>query len=133
MGGRAHRGGPGGTPVTYLLILLALIACMAALDARYRLFVFARPAPALLALAGGTAMFLLWDVIAIDLGIFLHRESALMTGVMLGPQLPLEEAFFLLFLCYNAMVLFTGTLALGARRATATRPSATAATLEENS
>ncbi len=123
MGGRAHIGGPGGTPVTYLLILLALIACMAALDARYRLFVFARPAPALLALVGGTAMFLLWDVIAIDLGIFLHRESGLMTGVMLGPQLPLEEAFFLLFLCYNAMVLFTGATALGARRAAAAHPS----------
>ncbi|MDQ0093203.1 lycopene cyclase domain-containing protein [Paeniglutamicibacter psychrophenolicus] len=119
--------------MTYLLILLALIACMAALDARYRLFVFARPAPALLALAGGTAMFLLWDVIAIDLGIFLHRESGLMTGVMLGPQLPLEEAFFLFFLCYNAMVLFTGALALGARRAAAARISTPVPAPEENS
>lgn len=117
--------------MTYLLILLALIACMAALDARYRLFVFARPLPAALALAGGTAMFLLWDVIAIDLGIFLHRESTLMTGVMLGPQLPLEEAFFLFFLCYNAMVMFTGALALRARRAAAARPTTPAATLEE--
>lgn len=119
--------------MTYLLILLALIACMAALDARYRLFVFARPAPALLALAGGTAMFLLWDLIAIDLGIFLHRESVLMTGVMLGPQLPLEEAFFLFFLCYNTMVLFTGALTLGARRAAATRPAATVPAPEEES
>lgn len=97
--------------MTYLLLLLALIACTTALDARYRLFVFAQPGPALLALAGGTAMFLLWDVIAIDLGIFLHRDSPLMTGVMLGNQLPLEEAFFLFFLCYQSMVLTTGALA----------------------
>ncbi|GAA1886519.1 hypothetical protein GCM10009715_35810 [Paeniglutamicibacter psychrophenolicus] len=119
--------------MTYLLILLALIACMGALDARYRLFVFARPLPAALALAGGTAVFLLWDVIAIDLGIFLHRESGLMTGVMLADQLPLEEAFFLFFLCYNTMVLFTGALALGARRSAATRPAATVPAPEERS
>src|SRR5699024_7081615 len=90
-----------GVPMTYLLILLALLACMALLDAKYKLFVFARPAPALLALVAGTGIFLLWDVIAIDAGIFLHRDSPLMTGVMLGAQLPLEEAFFLLFLCYQ--------------------------------
>ena len=119
--------------MTYLLILLALLACMAALDAKYRLFVFARPAPALLALAGGTAMFLLWDVIAIDLGIFLHRDSGLMTGVMLCPELPLEEAFFLLFLCYNTMILFTGATALGARRAAARRPSTVLPAPEERS
>ena len=71
-------------PMTYLSSCLALIACMGLLDARYRLFVFAQPVPALLALPGATAMFLLWDVIAIDQGIFLHRESPLMTGVMLG-------------------------------------------------
>lgn len=94
--------------MTYLVILLALITCMGLIDARYRLFVFAQPVPAVVALLGSTAMFLLWDVIAIDQGIFLHRESPLMTGAMLGDQLPVEEAFFLFFLCYQTMVLFTG-------------------------
>ena len=102
--------------MTYLLILLALLACMALLDAKYKLFVFARPAPALLALVAGTGIFLLWDVIAIDAGIFLHRDSPLMTGVMLGAQLPLEEGFFLLFLCYQTMVLCNGVLAWRAHR-----------------
>jgi len=41
-----------------------------------------------------------------------------MTGIMLAPQLPLEEAFFLLFLCYQTMILFTGIVALLRRRAT---------------
>ena len=100
-------------------MLLALIGCMALLDARYRLFVFARPLPALVSLALGTCFFLLWDVIAIEKGIFLHRESPLMTGVMLGEQLPLEELFFLLFLCYQTMVLLNGALAWRAHRAKA--------------
>ena len=32
-----------------------------------------------------------------------------MTGVVLAPQLPLEEPFFLLFLCYLILLLVTGT------------------------
>ncbi len=94
--------------MTYLMILLALICCMGALDARFKLFVFARPLPALVSLLIGTGIFLLWDVIAIDQGIFLHRESPLMTGIMISPQLPLEEAFFLFFLCYQTMILING-------------------------
>ncbi|MET0871206.1 MAG: lycopene cyclase domain-containing protein [Paeniglutamicibacter terrestris] len=119
--------------MTYLLILLFLIACMAAIDAKYRLFVFASPLPAALALLGGTAMFLLWDVIAIDFGIFLHRDSGLMTGLMLGDQLPLEEAFFLFFLCYNAMILFTGAMTLKVRRDARRHRSAPVTSLEERS
>lgn len=96
--------------MTYLLVLIVLIICIATLDARYRLLVFSQPLPALLTLLGGTGIFLLWDVIAIGGGIFLHRESPLMTGLMLADQLPLEEAFFLFFLCYQTMVLVTGFL-----------------------
>lgn len=92
----------------YLSILLLLLGCMAALDARWKLFLFARPAASAVVLVAGTAFFLVWDVAAISAGIFLHRDSPLMTGIMVGPQLPLEEAFFLLFLCYQAMILFTG-------------------------
>ncbi|POH59795.1 lycopene cyclase domain-containing protein [Arthrobacter glacialis] len=94
----------------YLIILLLLLGCMALLDARWKLFLFAHPWAAASVLAIGTAYFLVWDVAAIAAGIFLHRDSHLMTGIMIGPQLPLEEAFFLLFLCYQTMILFTGAL-----------------------
>lgn len=93
--------------MTYLLILLALLGCMALTDARWKLFLFHRPAAAAAVLILGTAFFLVWDVAAIAAGIFLHRDSALMTGIMIGEQLPLEEGFFLLFLCYQTMILFT--------------------------
>ena len=105
--------------MTYLLVLLALLGCMALLDARWKLFFWARPWAAAVVMAAGMAYFLAWDVRAIAEGIFLHRDSPLMTGIMLGPQLPLEEAFFLAFLCYQAMILFTGTLALLRRRSLA--------------
>lgn len=92
----------------YLLILLGLLACMALIDARFKLFIFAKPLAALLSLILGTAFFLLWDVLAISQGIFLHRDSPLMTGIMVAEQLPLEEVFFLIFLCYSTMVVVTG-------------------------
>ncbi|MGP5408527.1 lycopene cyclase domain-containing protein [Glutamicibacter ardleyensis] len=97
-----------GEAVIYLLILLGLLACMALIDARFKLFIFAKPLAALLSLILGTAFFLLWDVLAISQGIFLHRDSPLMTGIMVAEQLPLEEVFFLIFLCYSTMVVVTG-------------------------
>lgn len=104
--------------MTYLIVLLFVIACMVALDARWKLFVFDKPIAALAVLVLGTAFFLIWDVAAIAAGIFLHRESALMTGIMVGDQLPLEEVFFLFFLCYQTMILFTGTQKLLLKRKT---------------
>lgn len=98
--------------MTYLLVLIGLIGCMLLVDHRWRLFLFHRPLPALLVLVAGVGYFLWWDVWAIAEGIFLHRESDLMTGVMLADQLPLEEAFFLLFLSLNTMVLFTAAVRL---------------------
>lgn len=97
-----------GEAVIYLLILLGLLACMVLIDARFKLFIFAKPLAALLSLILGTAFFLLWDVLAISQGIFLHRDSPLMTGIMVAEQLPLEEVFFLIFLCYSTMVVVTG-------------------------
>lgn len=97
--------------MAYLLLLLAVLGCMALLDARFRLFFWDRPLAAGLVTAVGLGYFLSWDLFAISAGIFLHRESPLMTGIMLGPELPLEEPVFLLFLVYQTMILFTGALA----------------------
>lgn len=96
----------------YLGTLLLVIGCMALLDWRHRLFFFRRPVAATVVMVAGMVYFLGWDLWAIDLGIFLHRDSELMTGIMLAPELPLEEAFFLFFLSYLTMVLFTGLVQL---------------------
>ena len=108
----------------YLGSLLFVIGCMALLDWRHRLFFFRRPLAASVVMMVALVYFLGWDLWAIDLGIFLHRDSPLMTGILVAPQLPLEEVFFLFFLCYLTMVLFTGITALlrwrDERRATGT-------------
>ncbi|MCO1338895.1 C50 carotenoid epsilon cyclase [Kocuria polaris] len=106
--------------MTYLVILLVLIGCMGLLDFRFRLVLWNRPLAGALTLVVGTAFFLAWDVWAIHEGIFLHRASPLMTGLMLGNQLPLEELFFLFFLCYQTLIVFAGAQRLiGGRKARA--------------
>lgn len=97
--------------MTYLLILLILLGCMTLLDARFGLFFWSRPWRSALVLGLGVVYFLSWDLWAIAAGIFLHRDSPLMTGIMLADQLPVEEPVFLLFLSYQTMIAFTGCVA----------------------
>jgi lycopene cyclase domain-containing protein len=50
--------------------------------------------------------FLLWDVTGITLGVFFKGESDLLCGVLLAPELPLEELLFLLLVCHCSLLLF---------------------------
>lgn len=92
----------------YLLCLVAVLACMVLTDRRYRLFFWKDPWRAAAVLAVGLVFFLGWDVLGIHLGIFFRGETGFMTGVLLAPELPVEEPFFLVFLCYLIMVLIGG-------------------------
>jgi lycopene cyclase domain-containing protein len=89
----------------YLAAILGSTACMGLVDHRWRLFLFRRPARALLVVAAGVVGFLTWDLLAIGLDIYRRGESPAMTGVELVPELPLEEVAFVVFLCYLTMVL----------------------------
>ena len=96
----------------YLAILAGGLACMVLLDVRFRL-VFAAPGRAwraALVVALGVVFFLLWDLAGIGLGVFHRGENPVSTGVLLAPELPLEELVFLAFLCYLTLVLYTGAL-----------------------
>lgn len=94
--------------VAYLLALLGALACMVLLDHRFRLFFWRAPGRAAAVLVVGVLFFLAWDVCGIGLGIFSRGETPYLTGVVVAPQLPLEEVFFLTFLCYLTMLLLTG-------------------------
>ncbi|WP_141364085.1 lycopene cyclase domain-containing protein [Glutamicibacter uratoxydans] len=94
--------------MTYLSILITLIGCMVLIDARGRLFFFHRWARASMCLILGTGLFIVWDAAAIGQGVFLHLDSPLMTGVMVGPQFPVEEVFFLIFLNYSSIISVLG-------------------------
>jgi len=93
------------TSYLYLGSIVLSTICTGLVDHGWRLFLFARPACALVVLGAGVLYFLLWDLIAIGLGIYVRGESAAMTGIEVGPELPVEEIFFVAFLCYLTMVL----------------------------
>ena len=107
----------------YLGALLLALGCMVLLDSRFRLFFWADARRATLVLVAGVAFFLAWDLAGIGLSIFYRGETAFMTGVLLAPELPLEEVFFLTLLCYQAMIVFTGAALLIDRRTTGERAS----------
>ena len=108
----------------YLLFLLVGIGCMLLLDRRFRLFFWHDPAIATLVLTLGTVLFLIWDIAGISAGFFLRGDSAVASGIVLAPELPLEEPVFLVFLVLCIMVVFTGAtrvLTVLVRRRTSAR------------
>ncbi len=102
--------------VLYLAALLVSLAGMVVLDLRFRLFFARDPRAAAIVLAAGIAFFLAWDLAGIGLGIFFRGGSPLLTGILLAPELPLEEVFFLALLCYVTMNAFAGASLLLERR-----------------
>jgi lycopene cyclase domain-containing protein len=102
--------------LVYLGALLVSLAGVALLDVRHRLFLGRDPVRALVVLAIGTVFFLLWDAAGIALGIFFRADGAFSTGILLAPELPLEEPVFLFFLCELTMVLVCGAQRVLARR-----------------
>jgi len=100
------------TGLIYLACLLAGIGCMLLLDWRFRLFFWADAAAATLVTLAGTSFLLLWDAAGILSGIFLRGASSIATGIVLAPELPLEEPVFLVFLVLCTMVLYTASARL---------------------
>jgi lycopene cyclase domain-containing protein len=104
--------------VLYLGALLVSLTGMVVLDVRYRLFFAHDARRATIVLVAGVLFFLAWDLTGIGLGIFFRGGSALVTGIVLAPELPLEEVFFLALLCYLTMNTFAAArLLVGRRRA----------------
>jgi lycopene cyclase domain-containing protein len=97
--------------LAYLAALLASIGCMGLLDHRFKLAFWADARRAALVLGIGFAIFLVWDLIAIRHGFYVRGGSVGMTGIEVLPELPLEELFFIFFLCYLTLVA-RGLLAL---------------------
>lgn len=98
--------------IVYLLALIASLGCILLVDRRFRLFFWRDAVSALVVTLAGLAFFLIWDAAGIALGIFLRGDSPLATGILLAPELPLEEPVFLVFLVVCTMVLYTGAARL---------------------
>ncbi|MBO0980013.1 lycopene cyclase domain-containing protein [Microbacterium sp. SD291] len=94
----------------YLSSLLVALGCMLLLDRRFRLFFWRDAVSASVVTAAGVLFFLAWDAAGIAAGIFFRGESAVATGLLLAPELPIEEPVFLLFLVVCTMIVYTGAV-----------------------
>ena len=107
----------------YVAFVLLSTAGMAVLDVRYRLVLVgdaARRRRSLVVLACGATTFLVWDLLAIQRGFYERGDSPGMTGIEVAAELPVEELFFIAFLCYLTLVLHALVrLPLGQRRVVA--------------
>jgi lycopene cyclase domain-containing protein len=89
----------------YLAVELVSLACVVAVDARLRLFVWADARRAAVVLGVGVAFFLAWDLVAIHAGFYARGGSDAMVGVEVAPHLPVEEVVFVTFLSYVTMLV----------------------------
>lgn len=96
----------------YAACLAVSTVCMVILDWRFRLAFWAAPRRTALVVAAGLVFFLLWDLVGIALGVFRHLDSEFASGILVAPQLPLEELMFLVFLCYLTTVASAGAAQL---------------------
>ena len=100
----------------YLAALLVSLGCMLLLDCRFRLFFWRDALSAAIVTAVGFTFFLLWDVAGIANGIFFRGDGVIATGLLLAPELPIEEPVFLVFLVVCTMVIYSGAARILERR-----------------
>jgi lycopene cyclase domain-containing protein len=89
----------------YLIALLVSLTGMVVLDRRFHLFYWLHAKRAVVVHVIGIVFFIVWDLYGIGQGLFFRGETEIMTGVLLAPELPLEELFFLTLLTYMTMNL----------------------------
>ena len=100
----------------YLAALLISIGGMLWLDFRFRLFFWHDALRALAVTVTGLVALTLADLGGIALGIFKRGDGEIATGVVVAPQLPLEEPVFLLLLILSTMICYTGAVKMLGRR-----------------
>ena len=90
----------------YLSAILFSMFGMVMVDRKHKLALFHDRVRTALTVATGVLVFIIWDVLGITLGIFFAGSSEYMTGFFLAPEFPIEELFFLTFLCYFTLILY---------------------------
>ncbi|MGO1398793.1 MAG: lycopene cyclase domain-containing protein [Brevibacterium yomogidense] len=97
------------TAILYLAALLVSTVCMGLLDHRFRLVLWHTPRGrawrGAVTVLIGVVFFLIWDLAAIAFGHYGAGRTTAMTGIMVAPELPIEEIVFITFLSYLTLVL----------------------------
>ncbi|NMM16496.1 MAG: lycopene cyclase domain-containing protein [Cellulomonas sp.] len=94
------------TRFAYLGALVFSLGGLAVLDRRFRLAFWSDWRRAAASVGIGVVGFLAWDSAGIGLGIFARGDSPHTTGLLIAPELPVEEVFFLTLLCYVALLVW---------------------------
>lgn len=94
----------------YLAALAVAIGGVALVDRRFRLALWHDARSTAVVVAVGVVLFLVVDLLGIALGVFRRGDSPAMTGVLLAPELPVEEVVFLTLLCYLTLVVYSGAV-----------------------
>ena len=92
--------------LAYLAAILFSTFGMGVLDKRFALALFHDARRTIITIAIGVAVFIAWDVLGITMGIFFSGSSPYTTGLYLAPEFPVEELFFLTFLCYFTLITY---------------------------
>jgi lycopene cyclase domain-containing protein len=90
----------------YLLALLVSLAGLLVLDWRFALAFFDNWRRAAISIAVGVAYFLTWDAVGVAMGVFFRGETAFLTGLLVAPEIPVEEPVFLVVLCLTTLEVF---------------------------
>jgi lycopene cyclase domain-containing protein len=100
----------------YLAGLIFSIIGLGLFDWRFKLGFSTNKKAALFATLLPLIFFLLWDGAGIALGIFFRGETSHLTGLLIAPELPLEELFFLFLLNYTTLTIFIAIKRMLAKR-----------------
>lgn len=90
--------------VYYLTALTVSILGMLIIDYRLRLAFWFDSRKTAKTVLLSILFFVLWDVMGIASGIFFHGGSRYTLGLLLGPEMPIEELFFLFLLVYTSLI-----------------------------
>lgn len=91
---------------SYLACLVFSLSGLALADWRLRLAFFKDWRRCLCSLLPVYVLLLAWDILGIGLGIFFIGDSRFDSGIVLAPELPLEEPFFLALLVYVTLIFY---------------------------
>jgi lycopene cyclase domain-containing protein len=100
----------------YLAGLIFSIIGLGLFDWKFKLGFSTNRKAALLATLLPLIFFLVWDGAGIALGIFFRGETSHLTGLLIAPELPLEELFFLFLLNYTTLTIFITVKRIMAKR-----------------
>ena len=90
----------------YLTGLLLSIGGLAMVDRRFKLAAFYDTKRTFVVIGIAVLFFITWDSAAIWQSIFLYGNSPYSLGIMMAPEFPIEEIFFLILLTYNGLIFY---------------------------